>query len=117
LLENDDWKYDQVPELLNGKNIADFVDPDILQKLEALEREEELLLGEMNQEGMENELKNIPYEYVNAMEEIKHKTEDARMESVLRKKLRSKSKNRSLEGLQEKLRKKGVSAEKVTERF
>ena len=32
-----------MPEILDGKNIADFVDPDILEKLEALEREEEKL--------------------------------------------------------------------------
>ena len=49
-----------MPELLNGKNIADFVDPDILEKLEALEREEELLMGSVNQNEMENELENIP---------------------------------------------------------
>lgn len=34
-------KFDVIPEIWNGHNIADFVDPDILQKLEALEREEE----------------------------------------------------------------------------
>lgn len=35
-----------MPEIMNGKNIADFVDPDILEKLEALEREEEKLEAE-----------------------------------------------------------------------
>merc|ERR1711993_217568 len=29
-------------ELLDGKNVADYIDPDIFEKLEALEREEEL---------------------------------------------------------------------------
>ncbi len=29
-----DWKYDIVPEIYNGKNIADFVDPDIWEKLD-----------------------------------------------------------------------------------
>lgn len=32
-----------MPEIMDGKNIADFIDPDILEKLEALEREEEAL--------------------------------------------------------------------------
>jgi nucleolar GTP-binding protein len=40
MLANDEWKYDEIPEIMDGKNIADFVDPDILQRLEALEREE-----------------------------------------------------------------------------
>ncbi|EOQ99210.1 putative nucleolar GTP-binding protein 1 [Wallemia ichthyophaga EXF-994] len=43
LLENDDWKKDTMPEFLNGHNVADFVDPDIEEKLEALEREEDKL--------------------------------------------------------------------------
>lgn len=30
----EEWKYDAVPEIYNGKNIADFVDPDIWQKLD-----------------------------------------------------------------------------------
>jgi len=34
-------KFDVIPEMWNGHNIADFVDPDILKKLEDLEREEE----------------------------------------------------------------------------
>ena len=31
---------------MDGKNIADFIDPDIAEKLEALEREEEMLEAE-----------------------------------------------------------------------
>lgn len=38
----DDEKYDIIPEIINGKNIADYIDVDIFEKLEALEREEEL---------------------------------------------------------------------------
>jgi len=37
----DDQKYDVVPETWNGHNIADFIDPDIMEKLDALEKEEE----------------------------------------------------------------------------
>lgn len=43
MLENPDWKYDEIPELMDGKNIADFVDPDILIRLEELEEEEKLI--------------------------------------------------------------------------
>ncbi|GAA5821527.1 hypothetical protein JCM10212_000136 [Sporobolomyces blumeae] len=43
LLANDDWKYDVIPEIQDGKNVADFIDPDILAKLEELEEEEERL--------------------------------------------------------------------------
>jgi len=37
----DDQKYDVIPETWNGHNIADFIDPDIMEKLDALEKEEE----------------------------------------------------------------------------
>jgi len=43
LLENPEEKHDRIPEILDGHNIADFVDPEILQKLDELEKEEQLL--------------------------------------------------------------------------
>lgn len=43
LLEQDEWKQDKVPEMFNGKNVYDFIDPDIEAKLAALEEEEEQL--------------------------------------------------------------------------
>ncbi|RKF59046.1 Nucleolar GTP-binding protein 1 [Erysiphe neolycopersici] len=43
LLENDDWKYDKIPEIYDGKNVYDFIDPDIEAKLASLEEEEERL--------------------------------------------------------------------------
>ncbi|KAI5306978.1 Nucleolar GTP-binding protein 1 [Ascosphaera atra] len=43
LLANDEWKQDRMPEIWNGKNIYDYVDPDIEAKLAALEEEEEKL--------------------------------------------------------------------------
>ena len=46
MLEDPDWKYDIQPEVLDGKNVADFIDVDIMEKLEALEREEEKLEAE-----------------------------------------------------------------------
>ncbi|XP_059475500.1 nucleolar GTP-binding protein 1 [Neocloeon triangulifer] len=35
-------KYDTIPEFWEGHNIADYIDPDIFKKLEALEKEEDL---------------------------------------------------------------------------
>ncbi|KAJ2974589.1 hypothetical protein NQ176_g5975 [Zarea fungicola] len=43
LLKNPDWKYDNIPEIFDGQNVFDFVDPDIEAKLAALEEEEEKL--------------------------------------------------------------------------
>ena len=43
LLADEEWKHDKVPEVLNGRNVFDFVDPDIEERLAALEAEEEKL--------------------------------------------------------------------------
>ncbi|XP_060217929.1 nucleolar GTP-binding protein 1-like [Lycium barbarum] len=42
LLADEEWKEDIMPEILDGHNVYDFVDPDILERLEELEREEGL---------------------------------------------------------------------------
>eukprot|EP00754_Rhynchopus_humris_P041272 Rhum_TRINITY_DN24865_c0_g1::Rhum_TRINITY_DN24865_c0_g1_i1::g.180450::m.180450/K06943/NOG1; nucleolar GTP-binding protein len=53
LLDNDDWKYDQMPEFIEGKNVMDFIDPDIDQRLAELEAEEEARLEEEAARAME----------------------------------------------------------------
>jgi len=40
-LADPEQKYDVIPETWQGHNVADFIDPDIMKKLEALEAEEE----------------------------------------------------------------------------
>ncbi|KAH8555656.1 GTP binding protein 4, partial [Umbelopsis sp. PMI_123] len=42
-LADENWKYDVIPEIWEGHNVADFIDPDIEERLEALEREEDRL--------------------------------------------------------------------------
>lgn len=42
-LQNPDWKHDVIPEILNGHNIADFVDSEIESRLVELDMEEEEL--------------------------------------------------------------------------
>ncbi|KAJ2907393.1 Nucleolar GTP-binding protein 1 [Zalerion maritima] len=40
ILKNPDWKYDKMVEIFDGKNVADYLDPDIAAKMDALEEEE-----------------------------------------------------------------------------
>ncbi|KAF2092096.1 P-loop containing nucleoside triphosphate hydrolase protein [Saccharata proteae CBS 121410] len=54
LLENPDWKEDKVPEIFEGKNVADFIDPDIEAKLAALEAEEEKMEADGRYESDED---------------------------------------------------------------
>jgi len=56
-LKDGEWKYDNIPEIMDGKNIADFIDPDIEELLDRLEAEEleqlELLESEMDEDDIE----------------------------------------------------------------
>ncbi|KAL7561223.1 hypothetical protein ACA910_004145 [Epithemia clementina (nom. ined.)] len=74
-LENDEWKFDAIPEIFDGKNIADYVDPDILKRLEALEQEEEQIVSELEaaqmNEDPESDLDEEEEAAVNAIRERK----------------------------------------------
>lgn len=54
-LKDEEWRFDAIPEIMDGKNIADYVDPDIEKRLEDLEQEEEQLLEELEAERMGQE--------------------------------------------------------------
>lgn len=51
ILENPDWNDDVWPEIIDGKNVFDFVDKDIKQKLEKLIKEEEALEQKAKETG------------------------------------------------------------------
>lgn len=69
-LANSEWKYDVIPEIMDGKNIADFIDADIEAQLAQLEAEEEELMASyqvkresaMDEEDDDSELDEDEYE-------------------------------------------------------
>jgi nucleolar GTP-binding protein len=70
----DKWKYDVIPEIIDGKNIADFVDPDIEARLEALEKEEEELAAtHAAQEAMESDSDELDEEKKTLVDKIRLK--------------------------------------------
>lgn len=54
-LKEEEWKKDVIPEIIDGKNIFDFIDPEILERLETLEREEEEMMAK---QAMEDEMRD-----------------------------------------------------------
>lgn len=93
LLANDDWKEDKMPEVFDGKNVYDFIDPDIEEKLAALEAEEEKLEGEGYYDRSENELEDAEEA------EIRHKADLIREKRILIRneaRMRKSLKNRAL---------------------
>jgi nucleolar GTP-binding protein len=91
LLENDEWKHDKIPEIFEGKNVYDWVDPDIEAKLQALEEEEERLQEEgfydEDDDMEDDEEATIHYR----AELIREKRQLIRNESKLRKSLKNRA--------------------------
>ncbi|KAF8406489.1 hypothetical protein HHK36_008578 [Tetracentron sinense] len=74
ILAHDEWKEDIMPEILDGHNVYDFIDPDILQRLEELEREEGLRLEkEADDDDFEMDGKELTPEEQEALAEIRKK--------------------------------------------
>eukprot|EP01059_Diplonema_ambulator_P028383 TRINITY_DN47168_c0_g1_i1.p1 TRINITY_DN47168_c0_g1~~TRINITY_DN47168_c0_g1_i1.p1 ORF type:complete len:682 (+),score=276.96 TRINITY_DN47168_c0_g1_i1:88-2046(+) len=86
LLEDDDWKYDIMPEIVDGKNVLDFIDPDIEQRLAELEEEEDLRLEEelAAREG-EEEVFTLNEESMEALKSVKDEIALIRVENAARK--------------------------------
>lgn len=73
LLANDEWKEDNMPEILDGHNVYDFVDPDILQRLEELEKEEGILQEQDNGEDEDMDGEDLTPEQEKELFEIRKK--------------------------------------------
>ncbi|XP_057523286.1 nucleolar GTP-binding protein 1-like [Amaranthus tricolor] len=73
ILANDEWKEDIMPEFLDGHNVYDFVDPDILHRLEELEREEGLRLADEAEEEFEMDGVELTPEEKEALAAIRKK--------------------------------------------
>ncbi|KZZ90954.1 nucleolar GTP-binding protein [Ascosphaera apis ARSEF 7405] len=124
MLANDEWKHDKIPEVWNGKNIYDFVDPDIEAKLAALEEEEEKLEDEGYYNDSEDESVEDADEANIRMkaELIREKRALLRNESKMRKSLKNRAliprsaKSRKLSEMQEHLDKIGYDAAEASSR-
>ena len=113
-LEKDEWKFDRWPEFFLGKNVMDFYDPDIEEKLRKLEEEEDKLL---EMERNENELMEddddeeiTEGELRSALKDVRDKKAIFKMQHKMKINLRARSKNKKLEDLEEHLEKKGINA-------
>src|SRR5690606_25261194 len=91
ILADPSWKYDKIPEIYDGKNVYDYVDPDIDAKLAALEEEEERLEtegfydsdGDIGDESEEEILQKAEY--------IREKHKLIRNEAKMRKSLKNRA--------------------------
>lgn len=118
-LENDEWKFDSIPQFMDGKNVADFFDPDIEEKLNALEEEEAQLEAsgayELEDEEDEDELDEedmILYEAIKEKQVIARKQSHLTKQNLPRKVT---GRGRTEEDIKEQLESVGLQSEGVVE--
>merc|ERR1712080_478999 len=92
LLDDDEWKNDIMPEVLDGKNVYDFLDPSIAAKLQALEEEEERL----EQEGFYDSDSDIEDEETTNIREKAQWIRDKQKKMIFEARNRKALKNRSI---------------------
>lgn len=73
ILANEEWKEDVLPEILDGHNVYDFIDPDILHRVEELEREEGIRQAEADDDDFEIDGTELTPEQQEALAEIRRK--------------------------------------------
>jgi nucleolar GTP-binding protein len=122
LLEKDEWKNDRIPEVFKGQNVYDFIDPEIEEKLAALEAEEEKLEAEgfyqSDDELEDAEEADIRYK----AELIREKRVLIRNEAKMRKSLKNRAviprtaKAKKMSQMESHLQSLGYDTSKVTER-
>lgn len=90
-LKDPAWKYDKMPEVVNGKNVFDFIDPDIDAKLAALEEEEERLEKEGYYDSEEQMDDDEEEELLEKAKLIREKQSLIRNEARMRKSLKNRA--------------------------
>lgn len=83
-LKKVEWKYDVVPEIMDGHNVADFVDEDIEARLMELEKEEDMLFNAAIPTQEEVEEDNRLKDATALLNKVKAKKNFNRLENVLR---------------------------------
>lgn len=114
ILENEDWRYDKWPEFYQGKNVADFYDPEIEAKLNALEEEEAKILemeadNEDMSDGSDSDEDGVTMDDLRkAVTAVRGKVNIIKQRSLLKAKRRARSKIRNLDDMTKDLQSKGI---------
>merc|ERR1711907_647347 len=122
-LTNPEWKFDVVPEIMDGKNIADFVDPEIEARLLELEEEEIDLLEEAEQNAdedmdsdLDEETKNLAAKIVSKKKKIIAEGKIRRTQNKPILPRRARNRTRTLESAEKDLQELGLDTTKFGRR-
>ncbi len=112
ILENELWKKDKVPEIMDGQNIIDYVDPEIEKKLAILEEEQKQL--KIPDEEMIDEME---VEEDGALEQVRDTIYKTRLDTQLNKNRRTVKKHKiDLNIVKRRLEAKGRNSKKFEKR-
>lgn len=108
ILDKEEWRYDKWPEFFMGKNVADFYDPDIEAKLNALEEEEDKILKmEADNHAMNEESSDedgiTDGDLASTLKKVRGKINIIKTRRTLKAKQRVKTRMRDLTGMTEEL--------------
>jgi nucleolar GTP-binding protein len=84
MLANPEWRYDIVPEIMDGRNIYDYIDPDIEAKLKLLEEEEEERLAKEANEAEDAEFDELNEEEIDQLTNIRRRRVKAKLQSNIK---------------------------------
>jgi len=125
-LKNDEWKFDIVPEIKDGHNISDFIDPEIMEKLDQLEKEEEERENELGDTmDMEEDIDELNEDEKELVEQIrsrkkliaqKHILERGHTKSTVLSKTDS-DRSRTIDNFENKLKGIGIDPTRASERL
>lgn len=102
---------------MDGKNVADFYDKEIMKKLKDLEREEEIFLQMKDNKMDEEDSDEYDEELTKALRDVRSKRALFKIEHKMKQNKRAYPRNIPLDKLEETLEKKGLPTEKVHEKF
>lgn len=91
-----------MPEIIDGKNVADFIDSDIMQRLEELEKEEDMLDQARENMMVEESDDELDPDLKTAYKEVKSRRGIFKIEHRIKKNQRSFPKNKHLSDLKKK---------------
>jgi len=117
--------FDAIPEIFNGENIADFIDPEILQRLDEMEKEEEeraIALGNEMEDSDDNDsLGEDDMEKVREIKERKkvlvQRVQQKKHTNGLGRVPRSADLYLDIDKMEETLRARGIDPSKASERI
>ena len=114
ILEKEEWRYDKWPEFYLGKNVADFYDKDIEEKLDRLEAEEAKILkleeeAEAAKESSEDEDGITMADLKTCVKDVRGKINIIKQRHVLKAKRRAKSKIKDYAEMTADLKAKGIN--------